>query len=587
MEMSIEQKENMSMTEKSKNRLIKVFQFKSLRSKILFSFSIIIVLVLALTIENYVSVTRMNQSVEEIMETDIPLMIANERAAYSVARRSTNVRAYLMTGNENYRTLFEENVSDNNHYFSLLQENVDTEEMQQFINQHEEWTQLMLSEVFDLYANGQEDEAEENLALIAPSTTAMLDFLSEHAVESQSLIDDAGDEIVSSGHSTILVNLGLSILVIVFSLIIAFFTARSISNPIKKVMEKMTLISNGNLQSELLIVESKDETGNLAIALNTMQDRLKGIIQNISDASHLLTENSKELSESASEVMSGTDQVAMTMQELATGSETQAGSASKLAAIMDNFSKQVENTTQKGNQIKTLSDQAVDKTASGRELMDSSEKQMVKINDLVKDSVLKVNRLDTQTKEISKLVAIIQEVANQTNLLALNAAIEAARAGEDGKGFAVVAEEVRKLAEQVEESVSEITGFVETIQEESRNVSQALQEGYNEVEAGTTQIKETGNTFNQISHSLNNMAKNILTINKNLEKIEDDTNEMNTSIEEIASVTEESAAGVEQTSAATQEINSSMEEVAGDGGKVTKLVELAENMSDIVSQFTL
>ena len=150
-----------------------------------------------------------------------------------------------------------------------------------------------------------------------------------------------------------------------------------------------------------------------------------------------------------------------------------------------------------------------------------------------------------------------------------------------------MADEVRKLAEEVNTSVKEITGFVGTIQAESKNVSEYLQAGYKEVAEGSIKISETGRTFNTITQSLHRMSDRITDINTSLQDIEHNTIDMNTSIEEIASVSEESAAGVEQTSASAQQISSSMEEVAGNGGKVPQLVALAENMDNIVSNFTL
>ncbi|WP_083540579.1 methyl-accepting chemotaxis protein [Marinilactibacillus sp. 15R] len=579
-----EEKENRV---KNKSRRIPLLQFKSLRAKILFGFSLVIIFIIALMIETSISTFHTNKETESMVAHEIPLMIADERVGFSVARRSTNVRAYLMTGDEKYRDMFEETAEAVQPYIETLGELSNSDTVDELIATHEEWTQSMLRDVFEVYAAGNETEALANMDVLAPTTTFMLDTLAESARNQEEIIEDSGENIMEIGQTGLLLNLIVSTVVIILAVFIALLTSRSISIPVKKVMERMNDIKEGNLKNEYLTITNKDETGQLADSANTMQDHLKDILSNVSEVSYLLSYNSKELSETSAEVMAGTDQVAMTMQELSEGSETQANTASKLSAIMDDFSQKVSATNKNGQHINTLSDKVLKETANGITLMESSENQMMKINDIVKQSVEKVDKLDMQTQEISKLVEIIQNVANQTNLLALNAAIEAARAGEHGKGFAVVADEVRKLAEQVDVSVSEITGFVQTIQLESKGVSDSLQEGYAEVQTGTSQIKATGDTFKQISKSLNDVAQNIQGINTNLSELQHNTDEMNASIEEVASVSEESAAGVEETSAATQQINSSMEEIAGEGGKISQLVELAQNMDNLLKGFKI
>lgn len=208
----------------------------------------------------------------------------------------------------------------------------------------------------------------------------------------------------------------------------------------------------------------------------------------------------------------------------------------------------------------------------------------MKIDELVQSAVLKVQGLDQQSQEISKLISFIQEIANQTNLLALNAAIEAARAGEHGKGFAVVADEVRKLAELVSTSVKDITNIVNNIQTETVDVTAALQGGYKEVSEGTDKIKQTNETFIEIKKAVNVMVESIQIVSNNLSQFTANSQKMNAAIQEIAATSEEAAAGVEETAASSQQITSSMEEVATSS---KQLSEIAEDLNAVVMKFKL
>ncbi|WP_208587419.1 methyl-accepting chemotaxis protein [Gracilibacillus suaedae] len=371
---------------------------------------------------------------------------------------------------------------------------------------------------------------------------------------------------------------------LIISIILIIIVNRTVSKNLNKVVDVSNSIADGNLLVKNIEYKGNDEIGQLSSSINKMSTNLRKIIQQVSTVSDTVTAQSEELNQSANEVKSGTEQIASTMQELASGAETQANHAGDVASKMSDFSQKVHEADQNGEKIEGASANVLSMAENGNELMSSSVAQMGRIHTIVQEAVEKVRGLDNQSKEITKLVAVIKDIAEQTNLLALNAAIESARAGEHGKGFAVVADEVRKLAEQVAESVNDITGIVTNIQSESSNVTQSLEEGYGEVEAGSEQIEKTGETFEQINHAVTEMVSSITTVTTNLSDMRTSSEEINSFVEEIASISEESAAGVEQTSASAQQASSAMEEVSSNSEDLAKL---AEELNGLVRQFKI
>lgn len=360
--------------------------------------------------------------------------------------------------------------------------------------------------------------------------------------------------------------------------------ANHVSKPLHQIVNRANEISLGNLQGEPLKVTTKDEINVLANTMNLMTTNLRELISQVNIASNKVDEESQQLAVFAKEVMQGAEQITATMEELAKGTEAEAEIASNLANSTTVFTSKMNAVNNSGRNLRQGFKDISQLTRDGHNLMENSVEQMQFINEVVQASVKDVQNLEQESKKISELVSVIQEISEQTNLLALNAAIEAARAGEHGKGFAVVANEVRILAEEVANSVTDITNIVTGIQEETSTVTKNLEEGYKEVEKGTENITVTRETFNEIAASVDELVNIIEEATVNLADISEETSLMSKLIEEVAAISEESAAGIEETTASAEESSRAIEVISE---YVNDLVNLAKELNDTLKRFRI
>ncbi len=562
-----------------------LFSLNSIRKKILLGFAITIVLTFIYSVFTYSTTKNSNTSLDQVVNEDLLLLSSYENVTASFPIRLGAVRGYLLTGDPELKDIFklytEQSLQHQNTIKSIEGGNSQFDELMQ---REDDWRKNMETKVFDVYDDGNVELAIKNSVELSEETNLVYSGFEKLAVENQQAIKNNGEDMVLRSEKRMISSIKFSLTVMLISIAIAIFTARVISTPVRLVAERMKIIADGDVSQEHLVAKTNDEVGDLVNSTNDMQAKMNTIIKQINSVSNTVLAHGEELTQSSSEVKEGTNQAAVTMHDLATGAGTQAEDANHLVSIMHTFVEKVVETNENGMTVQKYSEEVIHMTEDGVEMIAFSANQMAKINELVQHSVEKVEGLDVQSQEISKLVTVISEIAAQTNLLALNAAIEAARAGEHGQGFAVVADEVRKLAEQVSHSVTDISGIVGRIQGETRSVSSSLADGYKEVEQGTEQLQQTKETFNKISKAVLYMDESIKNVGSNLNEIVESTNEINNTIDDIAAVSEEAAAGVEQTSASIQQTASSMEEVANSSAELAKL---SEELNGLVGQFKL
>lgn len=423
--------------------------------------------------------------------------------------------------------------------------------------------------------------ARENVDKLRSETVQVFNQLKETVDKDRVITVNHSDQALDQTVLSLVITILLSLIV---GITLITFISHSIKKNLNQLISFANEIANGNLNVSKIEYKGKDEIGKLNDSMNRMYMNLITIIQEISEKSNSLTNQSEELTQFANEVSEGSRQIALAMQDLSSGTESQAIITSDLAKTMMEFSNKVKNANKDGEAVAKDSKLVLLKTNDGQELMSTSIHQMYSIKELMMEFVDKVKRLDNQSQEISKLVVVINSIAEQTNLLALNAAIEAARAGEHGKGFAVVADEVRKLAEQVSNSIHDITGIVGNIQDEAKEMVKSLEKGYSQVENGAEQIKVTGETFNEINSYVDNMVKRISLISNSLSEISETTEDVDKSIEKIASFSDEASASIEQTTASIQQASSSIEEITQSS---SLLADFAEKLNHLIHKFKL
>ncbi len=376
----------------------------------------------------------------------------------------------------------------------------------------------------------------------------------------------------------------ITLIATAIGLILITFIVRGFTYNLYLIRDETDRIANGDLTGDQIQVKGDNEFSELADSVNQMKQSLIRTITQVKTATHEVAEQSLSLAETSNYVKEGSEQIAVTMEELSSGSETQANSTTDLTLLMEGYNMNIKEASDNSITIADGSKEILSLSHNGSAQIDQSKVQMEQIYQIVADSFTKVQSLDEKSQEINSIVTVIQDIAEQTNLLALNAAIEAARAGEEGKGFAVVADEVRKLAEQVSQSISGVANIITDIQTESSEVSTALETGYQEVSEGTKQIEQTGQAFEQINRAINEMVTNVQSTVNNLTTITNDTERISHSIEDIAAVSEESAAAVEETAASAEETNSSMEEISRSAGFLSSL---AKQLESHINQFKL
>ncbi len=376
------------------------------------------------------------------------------------------------------------------------------------------------------------------------------------------LVDVPQNEYMDRTYFSIVTTAVLALLSVILSAFVIFRVSAKIADPIIACANRLKLLSEGDLHTEVPKTRSKDETAALLNSLELTINEWNDVINDISDHISSITNGdfSREIhkeyigdfepmkkgitfiidelnrifitiGQSAEQVASGAQQVASGAQALTEGTTEQASSIEELAATINEMSQQIISNDKNAQEGKRIAENTADDVQDGTGHMNNMIDAM---NDISSASV-----------EISKIIKAIEDIAFQTNILALNAAVEAARAGSAGKGFAVVADEVRNLASKSAEAAQNTTNLIEN--------------SLRTIKAGSDIANVALKSFNSIVDKTGMTVSIVEEIAKASQQQALAASQITAGIDQISSVIQMNSATSEESAAASEELSGQAE----------------------------
>ncbi|CAH1904230.1 Methyl-accepting chemotaxis protein [Candidatus Nitrotoga sp. HW29] len=358
--------------------------------------------------------------------------------------------------------------------------------------------------LINIINEGKKDEARLYLTnVLRPILVAYQASLNTFTDLQKELVQAALKEAADSYNMARNVMLALVGIALVLAAGIGFWVTRSITKPLNIAVNASNRLAEGDLTTRIEVT-SKDETGQLLVAMQNMVGKLSQVVTEVRSASDSLSSASEEVSATA--------------QSMSQATSEQAASVEETSASIEQMSASINQNTENAKVTDGMASKAAKEATEGGESVQQTVSAM---------------------KEIAQKISIIDDIAYQTNLLALNAAIEAARAGEHGKGFAVVAAEVRKLAERSQVAAQEIGQLA------SSSVGMAEKAG-KLLDEMVPSINKTSDLVQEISAASEEQSAGVSQINTAMSQLSQITQQNASASEELAATAEEMSGQAEQ-----------------------------------------
>jgi methyl-accepting chemotaxis protein len=319
--------------------------------------------------------------------------------------------------------------------------------------------------------------------------------------------------------------------------------SRRITRSIDLVAERADAIAEGDLTgAELNHLYGSDQIGTLARAMQKMQSNLSSIIGTVVQTAGTLTGSAVSMRTASDQIHRRIDQQSQQTQQAATAMQEMSASIAEVSRHTQSAAETARSAAQTARE--------------GGDIVKQVLGSMHSIATAVTETSSTVGLLGEDSKRISQIVTVIDEIARKTNLLALNAAIEAARAGDHGRGFAVVAGEVRRLAESTAQATGEIATMIQEIQDRTRVAISSMESGTGTVQQGVVTTNQAGEALERIIGMAERVDKMITQIAIAASQQAAAADQSSASLDSIHSLSNENLAGMATTAAGVESLRS-------------------------------